>query len=69
MRILGISGSLRRDSHNTRLLRGVATLLGDGAELELFGQLAAIPPFSEDDEHQTPPAGGGGGGGGGAGRP
>ena len=56
MRILGISGSLRRDSHNTRLLRGVATLLGDGAELELFGQLAAIPPFSEDDEHQTPPA-------------
>ena len=53
MRILGISGSLRRDSHNTRLLRGVATLLGDGAELELFGQLAAIPPFSEDDEHQT----------------
>ncbi len=56
MRILGISGSLRRDSHNTRLLRGVATLLGDGVELELFGQLAAIPPFSEDDEHQTPPA-------------
>ncbi len=56
MRILGISGSLRRDSHNTRLLRGVATLLPDGAELELFGELAAIPPFSEDDEHQTPPA-------------
>ena len=42
MRILGISGSLRRDSHNTRLLRGVATLLPDGAELELFGELAAI---------------------------
>ena len=56
MRILGLSGSLRRDSHNTRLLRGVATLLPEGAGLELFGQLAAIPPFSEDDEHQTPPA-------------
>jgi chromate reductase len=56
MRILGLSGSLRRDSHNTRLLRGVATLLPEEAELELFGQLAAIPPFSEDDEHQTPPA-------------
>jgi chromate reductase len=56
MHILGLSGSLRRDSHNTRLLRGVATLLPEGAELELFSQLAAIPPFSEDDEHQTPPA-------------
>lgn len=56
MRILGISGSLRRDSHNTRLLRGVATLLPEGVELALFDGLAAIPPFSEDDEHQTPPA-------------
>jgi chromate reductase, NAD(P)H dehydrogenase (quinone) len=56
MRILGISGSLRRDSHNTRLLRGVGELLPEGVELELFDQLAAIPPYNEDDEHQTPPA-------------
>jgi chromate reductase, NAD(P)H dehydrogenase (quinone) len=56
MRILGLSGSLRRDSHNTRLLRGVAALLPDGVELDVFDQLAAIPPFSEDDEHETPPA-------------
>ena len=56
MRILGISGSLRRDSHNTRMLRGAAALLPEGVELELFGQLGAIPPFSEDDEHETPPA-------------
>jgi chromate reductase len=56
MRILGLSGSLRRDSHNTRLLRGVAELLPDGVELDVFDQLAAIPPFSEDDEHETPPA-------------
>jgi chromate reductase len=56
MRILGISGSLRRDSHNTRLLRASAGLLPDGVELEVFDQLAAIPPFSEDDEHETPPA-------------
>ena len=34
MRILGLSGSLRRDSHNTRLLRAPATLLPAGAELE-----------------------------------
>jgi chromate reductase, NAD(P)H dehydrogenase (quinone) len=50
MRILGISGSLRRGSHNTRLLRGLAQLLPAGVELEVFEGLAAIPPFSEDDE-------------------
>jgi chromate reductase, NAD(P)H dehydrogenase (quinone) len=56
MRILGLSGSLRRDSHNTRLLRGASELLAPGVELAVFDQLAAIPPYSEDDEHETPPA-------------
>jgi chromate reductase len=54
MRILGLSGSLRRDSHNTRLLGGVRKLLPSGVELVLFDQLAAIPPYSEDDEQQEP---------------
>jgi chromate reductase, NAD(P)H dehydrogenase (quinone) len=54
--ILGISGSLRRDSHNTRLLRATAQLLPAGAELEVFSRLAEIPPYSEDDEHVAPPA-------------
>jgi chromate reductase len=56
MRILGISGSLRRDSHNTRLLRGVRELLPEGVELEVFDGLGAIPPYNEDEEHATPPA-------------
>jgi chromate reductase len=56
MRILGLSGSLRGDSHNTRLLRGAGGLLPAGVELEVFDQLAAIPPYSEDDEHEPPPA-------------
>jgi chromate reductase, NAD(P)H dehydrogenase (quinone) len=56
MRILGISGSLRRDSHNTRLLRGVGELLPEGVELVLFDQLGAIPPYNEDEEHDTHPA-------------
>jgi len=56
MRILGISGSLRRDSHNSRLLAGSAALLPEDVELVLFGQLDAIPPFNEDEEHATPPA-------------
>jgi chromate reductase len=56
MRILGLSGSLRRDSHNTRLLAGARLLLPEGVELVVFDQLAAIPPYNEDDEPQTPPA-------------
>jgi chromate reductase, NAD(P)H dehydrogenase (quinone) len=57
MRLLGLSGSLRGDSLNTRLLRGAATLLPAGAELEVFEQLGEIPPYSEDAERErTPPA-------------
>ena len=56
MKILGLSGSLRRDSHNTRLLAGTRKLLPSGVELVIFEALAAIPAFSEDDEHATPPA-------------
>ncbi|MDQ6811148.1 MAG: NAD(P)H-dependent oxidoreductase, partial [Actinomycetota bacterium] len=56
MRILGLSGSLRRDSHNTRLLLGVRELLPADVELDVFDQLAAIPPYSEDEEHTAPAA-------------
>jgi chromate reductase len=56
MRILGLSGSLRRDSHNTRLLAGAATLLPSEVELVVFDELAAIPPYNEDDELPPPPA-------------
>jgi chromate reductase len=49
-RVLGISGSLRRDSHNRRLLRAAAALLPPGAELVEFDRLKEIPPFDEDDE-------------------
>jgi len=51
MRILGISGSLRRDSWNTTLLRAAADELPPGAELVLHESLKAFPPFDEDDEH------------------
>ena len=43
MRILGISGSLRKDSHNTALLRAAAELLPPGVELELFDGLRGDP--------------------------
>src|ERR1700710_44933 len=49
MRVLGISGSLRRDSHNTELLRAAATLLPSGVEFELYDGLRNIPPYDEDE--------------------
>jgi chromate reductase len=51
MRVLGISGSLRRDSHNTKLLRAAGELAQEhGAEFEAFDSLRAIPPYDEDDD-------------------
>jgi chromate reductase, NAD(P)H dehydrogenase (quinone) len=56
--ILGISGSLRRDSYNRRLLVEAAELFPAGTEFELFGALKAVPPYDEDDdlEDETHPA-------------
>ncbi|HTZ86540.1 MAG TPA: NAD(P)H-dependent oxidoreductase [Solirubrobacteraceae bacterium] len=50
MRVLGVAGSLRSDSHNQRLLRVAAGLLAPEAEFVEFTGLKAIPPFDEDDE-------------------
>ncbi len=56
MKVLGISGSLRRDSHNTKLLRAAAALLPPGAELELWEGLKAVPPYDGDDDRGEPRA-------------
>jgi chromate reductase, NAD(P)H dehydrogenase (quinone) len=50
MRVLGISGSLRRDSHNTGLLRAAAALLPPEAELELWDGLRDVPPYDADED-------------------
>jgi len=50
MRVLGISGSLRQDSHNTELLRAAAALLPSEAEFEVWEGLKAIPPYDADDD-------------------
>jgi len=52
-KILGISGSLRRDSYNRRLLAATVSALPPSSELTVFERLKEIPPFDEDDE-QTP---------------
>jgi chromate reductase len=55
MRILGISGSLRRGSHNRRLLRAAGRALPPGVDLVEWEGLAGLPAFDEDLE-STPPA-------------
>ena len=50
MRVLGISGSLRRDSYNSGLLRAAADVLPPGAELEIFDGLKALPAYDADDD-------------------
>jgi chromate reductase, NAD(P)H dehydrogenase (quinone) len=57
MKVLGISGSLRRDSHNTTLLRAAGELIEEqGAEFDVFDGLKAIPPYDEDDDVGSGPA-------------
>lgn len=48
LRILGLSGSLRRESHNTNLLRAAAELLPPGVELKVFDGLRELPPYDAD---------------------
>ena len=48
MQILGIPGSLRAGSLNQQLLRLAAEELPEGVELELYEDLASIPPFDQD---------------------
>ena len=56
-RVLGISGSLRRDSHNTSVLRAAAEAAGPDVDFELFDGLKQIPPYDEDDDvHPRPPS-------------
>src|SRR3954452_5838071 len=55
MRILGIAGSLRRGSHNRKLLRAAGHALPPGAELVEWEGLAGLPIFDEDLEDSPPP--------------
>jgi chromate reductase len=57
MKVLGIVGSLRRDSYNHALLREAGERLPAGAELVEFERLREIPPYDSDlEELETPAA-------------
>ena len=53
VRILGIAGSLRRESYNRAALRAATELVPEGASIETF-ELDGIPGFNQDEEQQPP---------------
>ena len=56
MRVLAVSGSLRRDSHNRRLLAAAAQRLAAGVEFTVWDGLADVPPYNEDLDVEPAPA-------------
>ena len=50
MRVLAISGSLRRGSHNTALLHAAAEVAPNGTEVVVYDGLRAIPPYDQDED-------------------
>jgi NAD(P)H-dependent FMN reductase len=54
--LLAMSGSLRRASNNTRLLRAAADLAPAGVDIRLYEGLGGLPLFNPDLEGQEPAA-------------
>ena len=54
MRILAVSGSLRRDSHNTQLLRAAIEAAPEGVEVELWDGLRDVPLYDQDLDTTEP---------------
>jgi len=55
LRILAISGSLRRASSNTALVHATMALAPEGLEVRVYAQLAQLPPFNPDLDGEQPP--------------
>src|SRR5688572_66904 len=53
VRILGIAGSLRRESYNRAALRAATQLVPEGATIDIF-ELDGLPGFNQDEEQQPP---------------
>jgi len=54
IRVLGIAGSIRRDSYNKAALRAAQQLAPDGMTIEIF-DIAGLPMFNQDTEKTPAP--------------
>jgi chromate reductase, NAD(P)H dehydrogenase (quinone) len=52
MKILALSGSLRRESFNTALAYAARDLAPDGVEVEVYDGLGLIPHYDQDLDHE-----------------
>ncbi|HEU5010060.1 MAG TPA: NAD(P)H-dependent oxidoreductase [Gaiellaceae bacterium] len=52
MKILALSGSLRRDSFNTALAYAARELAPEGIEVEVYDGLGLIPHYDQDLDHE-----------------
>jgi chromate reductase len=48
IQVLAISGSLRKASFNTALLRAAQELAPEGMSIQIYTDLASIPPYDDD---------------------
>jgi chromate reductase, NAD(P)H dehydrogenase (quinone) len=55
LRLLAISGSLRRASANTATLEAMARLAPEGVKVLVYRDLAQLPPFNPDDDFEDRP--------------
>ena len=53
VRILGISGSIRKGSYNTALLHAAKKTVPENSELEIF-DISGIPEYNQDTENNPP---------------
>ena len=56
VRVLAISGSLRRASSNSALIEAVARLSPDTADVSIYRELETLPPFNPDLDGGPTPA-------------
>ena len=54
-RVLMLSGSVRKDSLNSLLLRGVPALAPAGLKWDQFEGLGELPMYDQDLDHEDPP--------------
>jgi chromate reductase len=57
VRVLAISGSLRRASSNSALVFAAVHVAPVGVEVSTYNELADVPPFNPDLDTDTPPTG------------
>jgi chromate reductase len=55
IRVLAISGSLRRASTNKAALEALARLAPEGVKVLVYGDLAQLPPFNPDNDIEENP--------------